>query len=256
MYILLLSRSMHQVDLSLAALSVFNDDPVYRLAADDLGNGPTLTATPEHLRHTVLGASLAMPLAGGWVLRGETSWSPDTPYSAITAPQGIERSSTLTALLGIDYAWRDWLFTAQATDRRIADWRADYLVPQRAAAVTLSATGTTLQARLTTRLAVTWMPQNGDGSLWQARFTYRPDDHWAIETSIDVLEGQPGGFFGQFRDRGVRIRVIHAPHHSCIRPTRIPRATSCSSASRTTRPFLRGAARAADRLLCALPFRR
>ncbi len=203
---MLLSRSQHQVDWSLMALSTYNDDPVYRFSARNLGSGAVPTAEPTFLRHTVLGASLAAQLAGGWVLRSEATWSPNTPYTALGAPEGLERARTVNALVGIDYAWRDWLFTAQAADRWISGWRSDYLAPERATVLTLSATGTSLGAKLSTRASVTWMPENGDGTWWQLRLTYRPDDHWSVEGSIDVLTGEPGGFFGQFRDRD-RLRM-------------------------------------------------
>lgn len=197
---LLLSRSLPQIDWSLMALSTYNADAVYRLNINEA------TARPEFHRHAVIGASLAAPLAGGWVLRSEASWSPNTAYSAAAALGGIERSPTTTALLGLDYGWRDWLFTAQATDRWIAGWRPDYGVPQRATVATLSATGTALAAKLTARIALAWMPQQGDGSLWQVKLGYRPDDQWLIEAALDLLNGQPGGFFGQFRDRD-RLRL-------------------------------------------------
>ena len=91
-------------------------------------------------------------------------------------------------------------------DRHISGWQESFLVPEHAATLTLSATGNTLDARLSTRIALTLMPQNGDGSWWQFKSTYRPDDYWAIEGGIDLFSGQATGYFGQFADHD-RFRI-------------------------------------------------
>lgn len=193
----LLSTTHGAVDLSLLAFSTWNDDPVYRW--DSTASGAP-AVRPEFRRQHLFGGSAAAALDGGWVVRGEATWSPDAPYSRLLG-DGTTRAATLTGLLGLDYSWRDWMFTAQLSDRAIAGWQADFTTPRRAAIATLSATGTSLSGRLATRFALSWMPQNGDGSWVQLRGSYKLTDLWVAEAEVDLLDGGTNGYFGQFRER-------------------------------------------------------
>src|SRR5690606_39148405 len=134
------------------------------------------------------------------VLRGEAVWSPDMPYSNLAGPVPI-RASTTCWLLGADYQWRDRLLSGQVSDRVIPAWRAEMGVPERAAVVTVSATGISHQGRMAHRFAWTVMPQQGDGQWLQWRSSWQFDDRWQIEATIDLLDGHHAGFFGQFRQR-------------------------------------------------------
>ena len=191
------ATSLGAVDWSLMAFSTYNDDPVYRY--DFSQEQPAMV--PSYLRYQLLGVGNAIALDGGWVARSELTWSPNTPYSRLSSADGTSRNATLTALLGLDYSWRDWLLTGQLSDRYIDGWQSDFLSPEHQAFITLSASGNQLSDRLSTRLALTLMPQNGDGLWWQWRSIYRLSDDWQLETSLDLLNGQPYGFFGQFSDR-------------------------------------------------------
>lgn len=193
----LLSTTRGALDLSLLAFSTWNDDPVYRW--DSTASG-ALAVRPEFRRQHIFGGSAALALDGGWVLRGEATWSPDAPYSRQLG-DGTTRAGTFTGLLGLDYSWRDWMFTTQLSDRSVAGWQADFTTPRRASIATLSATGTSLSGRLSTRFALSWMPQNGDGSWVQLRGSYKLTDLWVAEAEIDLLDGGPNGYFGQFRER-------------------------------------------------------
>ena len=111
------------------------------------------------------------------------------------------RASTFTYLVAADYAWKDWLFSGQLSDRRIAGHRQDMAVAKRAAVVMFSATGSSHQGRMAHRLAWTLMTQNGDGHWLQWRSSWQFDDRWQVEATVDLLQGRESGFIGQFRDR-------------------------------------------------------
>lgn len=190
------------VDVDVIAFNGYNDDPVYVL-----DQAPSLAPAvrPLHRRHALFGSSVAYVFDSGWVLRAEGTWSPDAPYSNLggTAPL---RADTYTALIGVDYQWRDWLFTAQANDRAIAGWRAQMGVPERSAVVTVSANGITHQGRMSHRIAWTALPQYGDGNWLQWRTSWQFDDRWQLEANLDLINGRQTGLLGQFRERD-RLRM-------------------------------------------------
>lgn len=200
---LIASTTRGSIDYSLMMLSAYNDDPVYGYT---FSKGDAISVVPSLRRQHTLGGSLAAGLDGGWVLRSETTWTPDSIYSAETVFSPLRRADTFTGLMGLDYSWRDWLLTGQAMDRYISGWQTSFLVPEHAATLTLSATGNTFDARLTTRVALTLMPQNSDGQWWQFKSAYHPNDDWSLEAELDLLRGGTTGYFGQFADQD-RVRL-------------------------------------------------
>lgn len=197
------ARSFGSTDISLVAFYTRDDDPVFRVLPATVGTISKLR--PEFHRQWLIGAALAHALESGFVLRGEVGWLPKVTYNTFDRQDGLERSSTLRALLGLDYAWRDWMFTVQATDRYITDWRSAYWLAEHQPVYTLSATGSSWSALLESRLALTAMP-HGNGQWLQIKNTYKPNDSWAISLDIDLFNGRQTGYFGQFHDRD-RLRV-------------------------------------------------
>lgn len=197
-----LSTTRGSLDISLLGYTGYNDDPVYALELDDPAQ-PAVRG--QFRRHATVGAGLAYAFDGGWVARGEATWSPDAPVSDLggTAPR---RAATANLLVGLDYQWRDWVLSAQASDRHIASWDAAMATTERAAVLSVSATGSSHAGRMSHRLAYTVMPQAGDGAWLQWRSAYQFDDHWQVEANLDLLDGADTGFFGQFRERD-RLRL-------------------------------------------------
>ncbi|UXI69109.1 DUF1302 family protein [Tahibacter amnicola] len=196
-----LSTTRGALDISLLGFSGWNDDPVYAL--DD----PARVAVgAQYRRQMTFGLGLAYALESGWVLRGESTFTPDAAYSALGQVRGVARAGTWNVLAGADYTWRDWVFSFQLNDRWIDDWHASYGVPEHASIATASATGTTHRGRFTHRLAYSVMPQNGDGAWLQWRSAWQFNDRWQLEGTLDLLSGDDTGFFGQFRDRD-RLRL-------------------------------------------------
>lgn len=198
-----MGRSFEGVDVNFFLFDTRDDNPAYRQTLTQDAQGvPRLQLQAEYHRQFMAGLSVVNTLGGGFVLRSELAYSPRVTYmSDELEREGLSRHPTWTGLLGLDYLWRDWLFTFQASDRGIAGWREQLEVPERSTLLTLSATGTSFSGRLETRLAISTYTQNGDGSWYQARFAWKPDDHWAYSAGLDVLAGPPQGFFGQFREK-------------------------------------------------------
>ncbi len=190
------------LDIDIVVFNGYNDDAVYVLES----TGPdTVGIRPVYRRHSLVGTSAAYAFESGWVLRSEAAWSPDMPYSNLTAAEPI-RAVTFQALIGLDYQWRDWLISAQINDRKIRSLRPEMGTPEHAAIITFSATGSTHQGKMSHRVAWTMMPQYGDGNWLQWRTSWQFDDHWQIEGNLDVLNGRDSGFLGQFSTRD-RLRM-------------------------------------------------
>ncbi len=190
-----LSRSFGALDLSLVAMNLRDRLPVYRL--EDGATG--LQARPQYPRQRWLGVGAAWASGQGWVWRGELAHAPRTVQSTARTPDGLDRVSLTSVLLGVDRAWRDWLFTAQASDRFIAGWQPGDVPPKHQPVVTLAATGNSLNARLESRLSCAWMLANGDGTLCQARLTYHlTDSQFGVVGADFFMGGSDSGFLGRF----------------------------------------------------------
>lgn len=197
-----LSRSFEGLDLSLFMFHTRDDNPVFRqLLEFDADGNPTLSLRPEYHRQFMTGLAVARAVGNGFVLRSELTYVPDFTYMASSGTDGLLKSRTLTGLLGLDYTWRDWLLSIQASDRYISRWNNSYFVPKHSPIYTLSATGSTLGGRLESRFSLTSFTQNNDGNWLQLKTTWKPDDHWAYGAGIDWFAGPRQGLFGQFRDK-------------------------------------------------------
>ncbi len=191
-----ISRSLAGVDLSLVAMRLWDRSPVYRLQAAPAGGG--IQARGEYQRQTLWGAGMAWAYPGGWVWRAEVARLPGVTYNTSRTADGLTRSSHTSALLGLDRAWRDWLFTAQVSDRHIGHWQPGDLLPQHQPILTLAATGSGFDARLENRVSCAWMMRNRDGTLCQVRLTYKPTDSLFLVAGADMFNGPDTGFFGRF----------------------------------------------------------
>lgn len=198
------SRSFGSIDVSGVLFYTRDDDPVYRILPPETADGgPALQ--PEYHRQLQLGAGLAKAVDQGFVLRSEFSFIPSVAYNTFEEPDGVKKSSTLRGLLGLDYLWRDWLLSLQASDRFIDDWQPGDWTSKHQAVYTFSATGNSFSARLETRLAVTAMP-GGEGQWWQFKNVFKPNDRINLGCVVDLFNGDRTGFFGQFRERD-RVRL-------------------------------------------------
>nr|ABW82990.1 hypothetical protein [uncultured bacterium pEAF66] len=196
------SRSFGALDLSGYLFHTWDDNPVYRfLPAQDGAGQPAVGLQPAYRRQSMAGLSLAHAMGNGLVLRSELAYVPNFTYMvAAGSEDGLARSATLTGLLGLDYVWRDWLLSAQVTDRHIDAWDRSYLLRKHDPMVTLAATGTAMAGKLDSRLSLARFAGTG-GYVAQARGTWKPDDSWAYTAGVDVFGGDPAGIFGRFRNK-------------------------------------------------------
>ena len=178
-------------DVSLYAFRGYNDSPVLIASTiDDIHY--------EYYKETMLGTSLSRPL-GDWIIRSELAWFDDREFNTLDASQA--RSDVTQWLVGIDYLYRDWLFSAQVTDRNIKDWNNNYTVERSEPLYTLSSDANFASGTIAIRFAVSHADYAGGGELYQSKLTYQPNEYWAWRLHIDALSGEPLNFFGQFQDK-------------------------------------------------------
>jgi hypothetical protein len=199
-----LARSFSGLDFNFFALHSWDDNPVYRqlyVLNDD--QNFLVGLQPEYHRQMMLGASSAYSLGNGLVLRSEISIVPNNVYmlTALDVSGGLVEESTFNALIGIDYSWRDWLFSAQANDRYIDNWNSELNVTEHQPLVTFSATGQSFSGRLDTRIAFARFIEGKNEQLMQLKTTWKPNDSWAYSLGADWFSGIAGGVFGQFENK-------------------------------------------------------
>lgn len=196
-----LARSFSGIDVNFFAFHTWDDNPVYRQRYSFDAQGELLAELlPEYYRQLHLGAATAFSLANGFVLRSEWLVIPNSVYMLTQADVsgGLVEETTVNALVGVDYAWRDWLFSVQANDRYIENWNADFAVPEHQPLLTFSATGQSFSGRLESRFALARFTDESNDQLVQLRSTWRPDDYWAYTLGADYFTGPALGTFGQF----------------------------------------------------------
>jgi hypothetical protein len=205
-----ISRSFEGFDLSLVALYTRDDLPVLEqsLLPNPDPNGPFVGLRERHDRYFLGGVGFAAPVGNATVMRGEFSYVPARTYNLTDdlTGDGLIRRGEVSAMIALDYTWGDWMFSVQALDRYVIDWRPDVRTSQFGSSehtptFTVSAQGNSFDGRLETRLFLATMPVTNDGSWLQVKNTYRFDDHWSATMVMDFLFGPKEGFFGQFRDR-------------------------------------------------------
>lgn len=197
------SRSFEGVDLSLFLLHTWDDNPVLRQSLlTDASGIQTPAIQVQYRRQLMAGVALANAIGNGMVLRSELAFVPNFTYMVNNRnADGLVKSATLTGLIGLDYSWRDWLFSLQANDRYISGWNQDYFVKKRAQLYTFSATGTSMAGKLESRFSLAGFSDSSDGYWAQLKTTWKPDDHWAYTIGADTFSGKNNGVFGRFRDK-------------------------------------------------------
>jgi hypothetical protein len=181
---------LHGTDISFYAFRGRNDNPVL-----------TNTATGyrfEYYQETMFGTSLSRPI-GNWITRSELAWFSDREFNRIDFSR--TNSDVLQWLVGIDYLYKDWLFTGQATDRNIIDWDNDYSAEENEPLYTLSADATLASGKTAVRFAVSHADSLGGGQLYQSKLSYRPNNKWELQLNVDILSGNQANFFGQFSNK-------------------------------------------------------
>lgn len=199
-----LSKSFQGVDLSLVALYSWSDDAVYQQSyswVQDQMSGAYLT--PQYHRQTLLGTSAALTLGSGFVARTELALSLDQTYSnaSMDLTGELPERDTLQFLLGLDYLWRDWIFSAQLQDHHIDQWDETVLANKHEPLATFSATGQSLAGKLESRLVYARYVDEANDQLLQLKLTWKPTDSWALSAGGDAMTGQALGVFGQFAQK-------------------------------------------------------
>jgi hypothetical protein len=169
------SRSFAGLDVNFFAFETWDDNPVYRQRYT-LDTQGTVVAhlLPEYQRQLHLGTANAFSLANGIVLRSEWLLIPDSVYmvNAFDIHGGLIEEATINALVGVDYAWRDWLFSVQANDRYINNWTEQFAIVEHQPLMTFSATGSSFSGRLESRIAIARFTDEPNDQLIQARTSW------------------------------------------------------------------------------------
>lgn len=182
---------MFDADIAFYAFNGYNDNPIFTFENQ-------LVAL-THKRETMFGTSISRPVAD-WVVRSEIAFVMDRTHT-LEDFQLVE-NNVWQGLLGLDYLYGDWLFTMQLSDSFIQDWQENFLNDKKHAPVyTLSADVNTLDGMLTTRFAMSYADSNGGGGLYQTKLTYIATEQWKLQLNLDVLSGNPGNFFGTYREK-------------------------------------------------------
>jgi len=198
-----LSRSFEGLDIGLVGFYTRDYMPVLSQSFNEDANGPYLGLRREYHRYFMAGVSFAAPVGGSTVMRGEFSYVPARTFMLRDANEGngLERRGEVSAMIGLDYTYENWLFSLQALDRAIVDWHPQLINANHTPTFTVSAQGTSFDARLETRIFLAAMPVTHDGSWLQVKNTYLFDDHLSGSLIVDLLQGAKDGFFGRLSDR-------------------------------------------------------
>ena len=193
----------HSTEFGLQAKTFLLDTDIAFYAFHGRNDTPILTTSAtglsfEYAQENMLAGSLSRPI-GDFVFRGELAWFKNREFNSLDLVR--KNSDVYQWLVGIDYLYRDWLLTAQVTDRMIKDWDSRYAVEESEPLYTLSADAILASGKVTVRFAVSQADYAGNGRLYQSKFAYRPNDNWEWRLNLDVLSGNSSNFFGQFSDR-------------------------------------------------------
>lgn len=174
-------------DVGLYAFDGYHDNPVFRFQETQLVKG--------YSKEEMLGFSLSKPV-GDWVARSEFVHFNNRSHSR--SDGSLSRSPVYQGLLGLDYLYKDWMFTFQYTDSFIQDWESSFLSSRSEKFITLAADTTLLAGRANLRFAGTASRDTGEGQLYQIKFGFWPTEKWKIQLNLDILDGDSNNFLGQF----------------------------------------------------------
>ena len=149
----------------------------------------------EHKPFSMLGVSFNLPISS-WVVRGEAALFPKRYLG--TRETTFSRHHVVSALIGCDYLYQNWVLGFQLQDRYIDGWTDDLVEERGDTYITASVEGKSFADSLTSRVAFTWCSSGGDGFLSQLKLTYRPDRHWTLALAVDLMNGAYDNIFGQF----------------------------------------------------------
>ena len=195
------ARSFAGLDVNFFIFHTWDDNPVFRQQYALSEQGELIAELlPEYHRQLHLGTATAFSLANGFVVRNEWLVIPNSVcmVNRADANGGLVEEATVNALIGVDYSWRDWLFSLQANDRFINNWNQEFVIAEHQPLITFSATGQSFSGRLESRIAIARFTYESNNQLIQVRTTWRPDDYWSYSLGADYFSGPVLGTFGQF----------------------------------------------------------
>lgn len=184
------SSTFNDADISLYGFYGREDMPFFLLEKD------RLTARCE--RFFMLGSSFNVP-ADKWVVRGDAAAFPSRSLGTDSGGKTIHHM--VSGLIGVDYLYRDWTFSAQVADRYIHEWNNDLVENRGDTLITSAAEMIGLSGTLTTRVAATWSVASNGGVLTQFKLTYQANKHWNFRFTIDLMNGDDQNFIGQFANK-------------------------------------------------------
>lgn len=192
-----LSSSIGSTDVSLVAMSRFNDFAVFQQPATNATNRPL---TAEYFRETLYGVSATRAL-GDLVVRSELAYIEDRRFTPEDLSEATPvESDVLQGVLGLDwFAPKSWLLSLQyfVTHRR--DDIAARDPRQRDEFATLS-----IRKRLKNDQAafsvITLYNRLDRDWLIRPKLSYEISDTWELSAGADLFRGTRAGTFGQFQD--------------------------------------------------------
>lgn len=177
------------IDLGLYAFHGYADDPLYRL-----NQSKDYLYYPEE---NMLGASISTAIQN-WVVRAESAYFPDKHYNTLDFRQ--EQHDTIKYLLGLDYLYKNWMVTAQVSDRHIYGFNPELNALSSEPYYTLSLEGKVLSDDLSLRFSDTWSNSLGGGNLFQSKIKYRYTNNLSFNIYLDVINGTSKNLIGSQSD--------------------------------------------------------
>jgi len=183
-------RVIGGMDFSFYYFNGYNDMPLFLFSSTDVKG--------VFQRETLIGVSGAKPVRDV-VWRYELAHTPNKGFNSLLGrPEQLDLTQWL---LGLDYLYRNWLFTAQYQDHRIHNYSSTLIDNQNQPLMTLFGEGSFLSNTVTLRLGASYGDFDGQGGLYQLKLNYNPNPKWSFDFNLDFLSGSKNNFFGQFRDK-------------------------------------------------------
>ena len=191
-------------NISTSYLYAWDDSPARHARFDP--STFTLNFDQRYHRMHVVGFTFANAF-GRFVPRGEFSYNLGKYFSTAdqTDTDGLKEKDFLYYMIGTDYSLSDFFFNTQFIQKIIMDYEEGIYEDQVQNNLSLWVQGKFINETLKPELLTIY--GSNDGSwLIRPKVAYDFTDHVVVTAGIDILEGSPRSFFGQF-DTNDRIYV-------------------------------------------------
>lgn len=184
-------------DLSLIYLYAPRGDAVFRR---DLVTDGVLREVESHQAFHTAGLAFARA-SDTMIWRGELGVYADREYQTTDAVGGVQRTSQVNAVLGLDLTLlTDLDLTVEAGYRHIMEHDGTFIEPEDRTAVLVQVRKPFLHDTLIPSLAVI-ADLRGDDALWRPAVQWRVTDRFDVTAGFDLFSGPADTPFGRFGER-------------------------------------------------------